>query len=384
MKSTYDVIIIGAGSVGVPLSFLLSRAGLNVLVVDAHTSIGQGSNKTAIGGIRATHSNRSKMLLCQDSISFFSEWEEKYGDSIEWVQGGYVFLAHTSSDEVTLKEIARQQRKNGLNIAYLDKKSLLDVVPDLHSGKLLGGTYSPNDGYASPLLAINSIYQQAKRAGAVFRMSEVVQKCIHSNNRIVGVSTNVGTYYSKFVVNAAGARASKIFPELNLALQVEPEPHEAGITEPVKRFMRPLIVDIRIKPESQSFYFAQHSTGQILFCLTPNPPLRGFETGATSRFLPLSANRFAEIMPKVLNIRVRRTWRGLYPVTPDGLPYIGESKILEGYLLAVGMCGQGFMLGPGTADLITRLITNDLDEQDDHILDQFSIDRKIINNEILK
>jgi len=384
MKTIFDAVIIGAGSVGVPLSLSLSEVGLKVLVIDARASVGQGSNKTAIGGIRATHSNEAKMRLCQQSISVFSEWENIYGDKIEWERGGYVFLAHTLSDKAALKEIANQQKKNGLNITYLGKESLLEIVPDLNQENLLGGTYSPEDGYASPLLANHSMYKHAKRAGAVFKFSEIVEKSLHSDNRIMGVSTNKNTYHSKYVINAAGAWASNIFPELNFDLRVEPEPHEAGITEPVKRFVRPLVVDIRIKPDSQSFYFAQHATGQILFCLTPNPPIRGFDTGETSRFLPLSAARFAEIMPRVSSIRVRRTWRGLYPVTPDGNPFIGESKILDGYLLAAGMCGQGFMLGPGTADLLTRLMLNKLDDMDTRILAQLSIDRKITSREILK
>jgi len=358
MKTIFDAVIIGAGSVGVPLSLSLSEAGLKVLVIDARASVGQGSNKTAIGGIRATHSNEAKMRLCQQSISVFSEWENIYGDKIEWERGGYVFLAHTLSDKAALKEIANQQKKNGLNITYLGKESLLEIVPDLNQENLLGGTYSPEDGYASPLLANHSMYKHAKRAGVVFKFSEIVEKSLHSDNRIMGISTNKNTYHSKYVINAAGAWASNIFPELNFDLRVEPEPHEAGITEPVKRFVRPLVVDIRIKPDSQSFYFAQHATGQILFCLTPNPPIRGFDTGETSGFLPLSAARFAEIITRVSSIRVRRTWRGLYPVTPDGNPFIGESKILDGYLLAAGMCGQGFMLGPGTADLLTRLMLN--------------------------
>jgi sarcosine oxidase subunit beta len=384
MKTIFDAVIIGAGSVGVPLSLSLSKAGLKVLVIEARASVGQGSNKTAIGGIRATHSNEAKMRLCQQSISVFSEWEKIYGDKIEWERGGYVFLAHTLPDKAALKEIAYQQKKNGLNITYLGKESLLEIVPDLNQENLLGGTYSPEDGYASPLLAIHSMYKHAKRAGAVFKFSEIVEKSIHSDNRIMGLSTNKSTYHSKYVINAAGAWASNIFPELNFDLRVEPEPHEAGITEPVKRFVRPLVVDIRIKPDSQSFYFAQHATGQILFCLTPNPPIRGFDTGETSGFLPLSAARFAEIMPRVSSIRVRRTWRGLYPVTPDGNPFIGESKILDGYLLAAGMCGQGFMLGPGTADLLSRLMLNNLGDMDTRILAQLSIDRKITSKEILK
>ena len=52
----YDAIIIGAGSVGLPTAFFLAQAGLKPLVIDQFASPGQGSNKAAIGGIRATHS----------------------------------------------------------------------------------------------------------------------------------------------------------------------------------------------------------------------------------------------------------------------------------------------------------------------------------------
>ena len=66
-----------------------------------------------------------------------------------------------------------------------------------------------------------------------------------------------------------------------------------------------------------------------------------------------------EIMPCLQNIKVRRTWRGLYPMTPDGAPIVGEVDGLEGYLNAVGMCGQGFMLGPGLAVLLRQWITGE-------------------------
>jgi hypothetical protein len=59
------------------------------------------------------------------------------------------------------------------------------------------------------------------------------------------------------------------------------------------------------------------------------------------------------MQPRLANIRVRRTWRGLYPMTPDGFPIVGWAKEVEGYLLAVGMCGQGLMLGPGLGELLT-------------------------------
>ena len=86
----YDVIVIGAGSVGTPAAFYLAKAGLKTLVLDGGASVGQGSNKKAIGGIRATHSDPAEIRLCLRSIEIFSTWKEIYGDEIEWEEGGYV------------------------------------------------------------------------------------------------------------------------------------------------------------------------------------------------------------------------------------------------------------------------------------------------------
>jgi len=62
-RTTYDVIIIGAGSVGAPAGFFFAQAGLRTLVIDMFASVGQGSNKAAIGGIRATHSDLAKIRI---------------------------------------------------------------------------------------------------------------------------------------------------------------------------------------------------------------------------------------------------------------------------------------------------------------------------------
>ena len=89
----YDVIIIGAGSVGVPTALATANNGLKTLVIDSLPSVAQGDNKHALGGIRATHTHEGKILLSQRSIEIFATWEEKYGDDIWWVKGGYTFLA---------------------------------------------------------------------------------------------------------------------------------------------------------------------------------------------------------------------------------------------------------------------------------------------------
>lgn len=384
MDKAYDVIVIGAGSVGAPISFFLSKERIKVLTIDTRASVGQGSNKTAIGGIRATHSDYSKITLCKRSIEIFSKWKEQYGDEIEWYQGGYAFPVYEEDDETYLKSILTKQKDFGLNIEWLGKNELLEIIPDLNPISLLGGTYSQFDGSASPLLASHAFFSQAKRNGADFLFDTNVHNFQLKAGMIESIITNRGVFHAPLIINAAGAWAGTIGKMAGLNLPINPDSHEAGITEPVMRFLHPMVVDVRPYQKSANFYFYQHITGQIIFCVTPRPNIWGFDTNETSEFLPLAARRLIEIMPRLRNIRVRRTWRGLYPMTPDGLPIVGFSPESDNLLIAAGMCGQGFMLGPGIGELITRIVLGRINESDRKILQLLSPNRNFDSPEMLK
>jgi sarcosine oxidase, subunit beta len=380
----YDVIIIGCGSVGTTTALYLSESGLRTLIIDKNPSPGQGSNKSAIGGIRATHSDAAKIKICQRSIEIFSTWHKYYGDDIEWSQGGYSFVAYQEREEATLKNLLKTQHNFGLNINWYEKSELLKIIPDLNHEGLIGGTYSPEDGSASPLLSIHSFYTHACRLGATFHFNEKVIDILILNGKVVGVKTDRGEYHTGVIINAAGAWANQIANLVGMTIPVTPDSHESGITEPVAQFLKPMVVDIRPESGSTNFYFYQHATGQIVFCLTPSPSIWGYDTRETSNFLPLVARRMIQVMPRLRNIRVRRTWRGLYPMTPDGTPLVGWAKEPKGYLLAVGMCGQGFMLAPGLAELLTRIINNNLTKEDTDVMEILSPYRTFAGQELLK
>jgi sarcosine oxidase subunit beta len=354
---TYDTIIIGAGSVGTPLAWQLAEAGQKVLVLDQFASVGQGSNKEAIGGIRATHSDPAKISISLKSIGIFSSWHERFGDEIGWEQGGYAFVAYRPQEEKILKDLLAIQKQYGLNIDWYDKDCFLEIIPALNPEGLIGGTFSPEDGSASPMLSALAFERQAKRCGAEFHFRERTISLRRTNGRVTGVVTDKAAYNSGTVVNAAGAWGGDIAKLAGVDVPIQPDSHEAGITEPVARFLHPMIVDIRPAVDSSNCYFYQHHTGQVLLCITPRPPIPGMDHRETSIFLPQAAKRVLEIMPCLRHIKVRRTWRGSYPMTPDGAPIVGEVNGLEGYLNAVGMCGQGFMLGPGLAVLLRQWIT---------------------------
>ncbi|MBN1128714.1 MAG: FAD-binding oxidoreductase [Chitinispirillaceae bacterium] len=120
MKNNYDAVIVGAGSVGLTIAFFLTQAGMKVLVLEMAPTVGQGQHKTAIGGVRATHSDPAKILVCRESLNIFKGWEETYGSPVGWKGGGYCLPVYREKEKVTLQSLLPVQKKFGLNIDWTD------------------------------------------------------------------------------------------------------------------------------------------------------------------------------------------------------------------------------------------------------------------------
>jgi sarcosine oxidase subunit beta len=372
-----DIVVVGAGAVGLPSAYFLAQEGMQVTVVDREPAPAQGSFKAAIGGVRATHSEPAKIALCQDSLRVFSTWKERTGTEIGWKMGGYCFPAYREQDEKLLKDMFPIQHKYGLKIDWLDHDGIEKIVPGINVEGLRGGTISIEDGQASPLLFASSLTEECKKQGVEFRLGESVEQVLVKSDRVVGVKTDRGIISADCVLNAAGAWASQIAATVNVHIPVYPDSHEAGISMPVDRFLDPLVVDIRPGPEGKTanFYFGQTHDGSIIFCYTPSPIIPGEDKRCTSEFLPVVAKRLVDLIPRFKHLVIRRLWRGLYHMTPDGLPIIGEAPNLSGFYLAAGLCGQGFMMGPGIARNMAHYIARGTTWLDTYLFDALSTSR---------
>ncbi len=386
---TCDVLILGAGSVGVPLALYCAKAGLKTIVVDKEASWGRGQNRAAIGGIRATHSDPAKIKICQESIRIVSSMEKEHGIDVEWKAGGYLFAAYDLEREAAFRKLLVTQKAAGLNINWISPERVAELAPGIKTAGLLGGTYSPDDGFASPLMTNTAFHKLAMQAGAEFRFNETVTALELAGGKIRSVTTDKETYQAGTVVNAAGAEAAELASLADLEIPVHPDCHEGGVSDPVAPFMTPMLVDIRPDEHSGNYYFYQAHTGQVVFCITPKPQIWGNDCDNTSGFLPLVLKRMIDLYPKLANLKVRRTWRGLYPMTPDGLPIVGYANGIDNFLLAVGMCGQGFMLGPGLGKILAKTIQGGglsatKTGPDAHIFEELSLYRKFEGMEMLK
>ncbi len=380
---TYDVLIIGAGSVGLPLSYFLAKKGQKVGVIEMMPSHGRGQNKAAIGGIRATHSDPAKINICQRSIDIVSRIKDEHGLDVDWLQGGYMFPVYDEPKEKALKKLLVKQKEFGLNIDWVSPEKVQELAPGINPAGLLGGTFSPEDGSSCPMKLADAFYILAKRAGVDFMFNEEVKNIEYESTQITKVITNKETYEAGLYVNASGGNAKELGEMIGMELPVLPDSHEAGVTEPVKRFFEPMLVDIRPEEGSANYYFYQNKEDQIVFCITPEPKIYGKDMDNTSAFLPQVVKRMVALYPRLRNIRIRRTWRGLYPMTPDGYPIVNFPENFSNLLLAVGMCGQGFMLGPGLGEILAEIIVDKADRYN-NIIDQLSLYREFSGNEVLK
>jgi sarcosine oxidase subunit beta len=384
VSSSFDVIVIGAGSIGVPAAMALAARKLSTLVLDPCPSPGQRNNKKAIGGIRATHSDFGKIRICLRSIEIFSAWHEQHGEDIGWLQNGYSYPAYSEADEKKLKDLMKIQHSYGLDIRWVSPEEYNELVPGINMGGLRGSTYSPGDGSASPLLALNGFYFKSLESGARYHFGETVTGIRAQNGHGFEVTTDKQAYSAGSIVNAAGNKGAAIAAMVGQRYPIQPDCHEAAITEPVRRFFGPMVVDMRPSEDSKNYYFYQNAEGQVVFCITPDPVVFGTDDDSTSQFFPMVAKRMVSLYPRLANLKVRRAWRGQYPNTPDGFPIVGISRELPGFINAIGMCGQGFMLGPGLGELIARTVTGETREDDPRILESFKPSRDFSGMEVFK
>ncbi len=380
----YDAVIIGAGSVGTILSYWLARKGLKVAVIEKNASAGRGEHRAAIGGVRATHSDPAKIKIGLRSLEFLRRLEPEFGFDVDYVEGGYLFPAYSEATAAKLKSLLAAQQKLGLEIGWIGPDEVAQLVPGIRKEGLLGGTYSPHDGHLSPLKLARAFYRMALSAGVDFYFRTTVTGFVVRKGRVAEIKTDGPWFSAGMLVNAAGSGAREVGLLLGTDLPVVPDAHEAGVTEPVERFFYPMVVDIEPTAHSENYYFYQDPEGSVLFCITPKPKRLGATKASTSEFLPMVVPRLLRICPRLRYLRVRRVWRGMYPGTPDDRPIVGFDRRVEGVFHAVGMCGQGLMLGPGLGQLVADKLVGELAPEDEDVFELLSPYRDFTAQELLR
>ena len=362
-----DVVIIGAGINGTATAYYLAKKGYKNIVVLEKSFICSGATGRCGAGIRQQWSTEENTLLAMDAVRIFEGLSEELDFDIEYKQCGYLIPAFTEKFADQFKKNVIMQKKLGLDVSFLSPGEAKEVVKDLCIDDILCATYCPTDGGGNPLLTTFAYARRAEELGVKIYTYTEVKDIIVEKGKIKKVITDKGDILTEKVVNTAGGHSQKIAEMVGLDLPLESFRHEILVTEPVKHFFDPMIISF-----DYNIYFRQTSHGPILMGCGDKNEKPGFNTKASFEFIKDITARAIKLMPKLKNLNIVRQWAGLYNMTPDAMPLLGDIEEVEGYYQAVGFSGHGYMLGPKVSSLMADLI---ITGKKDKIIERLSPER---------
>jgi sarcosine oxidase, subunit beta len=353
---TTDVVIIGGGIVGSSIAYHLVSAGCrNVLVLERETAVGKGSTGKSMGGVRAQFSTPVNIQMSLYSIPFYASFDERLGHPCDYRPQGYLFCATSDRHMTYLRTNYEKQVAMGLkNVRLIEGSEIRAMFPQLSGDDIIGGSFCSTDGFVDPYSAMNGLMTWAVDHGATLRKNTTVTGILRDEKGITGVETNSGPIATRKVVNCAGAWAASVAKFVNIDLPVEPLRRMLVPSEPFDQFPHtaPMIIDM-----STGFHFRPESRG---FLLAWNDPEEtpGFKTDFDPAFVEKILIRAADRVPCFADLPVnpKRAWAGLYEMTPDHHPILGEVPEVPGFFLANGFSGHGVMHAPATGKILSDLI----------------------------
>ena len=355
MQST-DVVIIGAGIVGSSVAYHLTANGCpNVLVIERESSPGKGSTGKSMGGVRAQFSTPVSIQMSLYSIPFYASFEERLGFPCDYRPQGYLFCATTEKHLAYLRANYAQQVKMGLeNVRLVLGDEIRSMFPQLRADDILGGSFCSTDGFVDPYSAMNGFMSWAADHGATLWKNTEVTGIARNETGIASIETTRGPVSARKVVNCAGPWAASVAALAGVDLPVQPLRRMLVPTEPFDEFPHtaPMIVDM-----SNGFHFRPEARGFLLAWNDPEETI-GFNTNFDPAFIEKILTRAADRVPCFANLPVnpKRAWAGLYEMTPDHHPILGEAPGVPGFFLANGFSGHGVMHAPATVKILADLI----------------------------
>jgi len=353
---TAEVVIIGGGIVGSSIAYHLTAAGCkDVLVIERETAQGKGSTGKSMGGVRAQFSTPVNIQMSLYSIPFYATFDERLGHSAGYRPQGYLFCATNEKHLEYLRTNYQKQVAMGLKgVRLILAGEIRDMFPQLRSDDIVGGSFCTTDGFVDPYSAMIGFMTWAVDHGAkLWKYTQVTG--IHRDPRgVAAVETSRGRVSTRKAVNAAGAWAKAIAEMAGVDLPVEPLRRMLVPTEPFDQFPHsaPMIIDM-----SNGFHFRPEALG---FLLAWNDPEEtpGYKTDFDPAFIEKVLTRAADRVPLFENLAVnpKRAWAGLYEMTPDHHPILGEAMGAPGFFLANGFSGHGVMHAPATGKILADLI----------------------------
>ena len=347
-----DIVIIGGGIQGCSIAYNLAKKGAKDIVILEKNTCANGSSGRCGAGIRQQFGTKMNCILARESMKTFETLTEELDYDIELNQAGYLMLAYTEKEMSQFKKNVELEQSLGIDAKVVSPQEAGEIVPYLNQEGILGGTFCPTDGNVNPLFTTFAYAEAAQRLGVRYYPYTEATEIEIEKGRILSVTTDKGKIITATVVNAAGGYSGPVGKMAGVDFPVYSQRHQILITEHVDSLWKPMLMSF-----SENFYFQQLPDGGILGGYgDPKNEVIGGNIDSTWQFARIMAKKMVKLVPVLKDVRMVRQWAGLYNMSPDAQPILGEHPKLKGFYLSVGFSGHGFMLAPVTGKLIAELI----------------------------
>jgi sarcosine oxidase subunit beta len=347
MKSTAEVIIVGGGVVGSAIAFYLERLGMSdVVIVEKDRFIGAGAT--------AQFSSEINIRISLMSENLLESFQDETGEEGIFDQCGYLFMVSTDEQEDIFRKNMELQKARDVPVEWLTPEDIRELVPNVKLDDILGGTFCHKDGIGDPHVFTHGYANAARRLGAAVELETEVTDLIVENGKVGGVITNRGAISGKIVIDAAGPGAALIAKMAGIELPIQPVKRQISTTSPLAwldhRF--PMVVDV-----TSGLYCHRESGGLLLGWADPNTQ-PGFDESLDPDYTDEIIMKAMDRIPILEEAGIATSWAGLYSVTPDHKSILGAVEGVEGFIVAAGFSGHGFMHAPAVGKLIAELIVD--------------------------
>lgn len=401
IPETADVVIIGAGIVGLATAWFLAQQGVNVVVCEKGVVAGEQSSRNW-GWVRVQGRDKREMPMAVEAMRIWRGLAEEIGEDVGYEQGGCIFAARNDKELASFTKWLPVAEEYGVDTRIIEGDELRRQVPG-SGASWKGAIYTPSDGRAEPHKAAPAFARALRRKGIDVLESCAVRGLDVEAGKLAGVVTEHGTIKTSTVLCAAGAWTSLFCRSLGIKLPQLKVRGTVVRTAPAEQLLNGNVFDkhLGIRRRQDGGYTVAHGT-RLDHSITPatfrfatkfisalTQEIGGLSISIGSDFFeelrspkrwsldvesPFEQTRILnpepdprvvkairsnidKVFPKLAGTDIVEAWAGMVETTPDVVPVIEESDRVPGFHIATGLSGHGFGLGPGAGYACAGMLT---------------------------
>ena len=372
-----NILVIGAGIIGIATALFLAREGVEVMIVDRDVANGQASGGNAgslhlqllsfdfSDKLNADNSPAASALPLQImGVSAWRDLEREIGTDFELEITGGIMVAENMHDLEFLRKKAALERSCGTEVDILSDFDLRNMAPTVADG-MAGAAYCAGEGKINPMLATPLLLAEALDSGARISEKTAVIGIGYERGKYL-VTTNNGRIFCRNIVNAAGGWTANIASMIGVTLPVKTAPQQMIVTEPVDPVINHLMALAK-----RHLTMKQVANGNIIIGGGWSAGYESKSGRAVTLRESIEGNLWVaqRVIPEIGLLQMIRSWATI-GVMIDGAPILGELPGHPGFFNAVG--ANGYTMGPILGQITAELIRTGQRITD---IQPFSVDR---------